>query len=257
MGPDLIIQPAVRRAIAATQANGVWVTLATGRMFKAALPFARLLGVKAPLLCYQGGWIQAVDDPEPRYRIPLAPEIAATALRLGEAQHWHIALYADGEIFLRDLRYPRSLYEKMLGPDFHQDEDWDEVLAKYTPDKVLFVGEPDEIPAMGVLLRETLGRQADVMRSHARFIEVIPKGADKGSGLAWLARHLGVPRESVMAVGDHENDGSMVQWAGIGVAMGNAVPGLKGAADWVAPGLEADGAAAALERFVLMDSGVR
>jgi hydroxymethylpyrimidine pyrophosphatase-like HAD family hydrolase len=145
----------------------------------------------------------------------------------------------------------------MIGEGLQQVEIWDEVLAKFTPDKVLFVGDPEAIPAMGTLLRETLGRQADVMRSHARFIEVIPKGADKGSGLAWLARHLGVPRESVMAVGDHENDGSMVQWAGVGVAMGNAVPGLKAAADWVAPGLEADGAAAALERFVLMDSGGR
>ncbi|HRU94578.1 MAG TPA: HAD hydrolase family protein, partial [Anaerolineae bacterium] len=55
----------------------------------------------------------------------------------------------------------------------------------------------------------------------------------------------------VLAVGDHENDIPMVQWAGIGVAMGNATPALQAVADWIAPSLAEDGAAAALERFVL------
>jgi len=83
---------------------------------------------------------------------------------------------------------------------------------------------------------------------------VVPQGVDKGKGLAWLADHLGIPQASVMAVGDQENDLAMVRWAGIGVAMGNAIPALQRAADWVAPPLDEEGAAAALERFILREA---
>ena len=58
-----------------------------------------------------------------------------------------------------------------------------------------------------------------------------------------------------MAVGDQDNDVPMITWAGVGVAMGNSSPAAKAAADWVAPPLAEDGAAAAIERFVLDSSG--
>lgn len=253
MGPDQQIGPRVRRAIEAVQAQGGIVTLATGRMFSAALPFARELRITAPLLAYQGGWIQSPDAPDPLYRVPLPLEVARTVLALAETQHWHTVLYADGQIFMRGLRYPAEFYLALLGPDFHLVRDWEMVLAAHTPDKVLFVADPVHIPSLGRILREQLDGQAQVFRSHARFIEVVPQGVDKGTGLAWLADYLGIPQASVMAVGDQENDLPMVRWAGIGVALGNATPALQRAADWVAPPLDEEGAAAALERFVLRE----
>jgi hydroxymethylpyrimidine pyrophosphatase-like HAD family hydrolase len=90
-----------------------------------------------------------------------------------------------------------------------------------------------------------------IVRSHGLFIEANPLGVDKGNGLAWVADYLGVPQSQVMAVGDQDNDVPMVAWAGLGVAMGNGSLACKAAADWVAPPFEEDGAAAAIERFVL------
>ena len=69
--------------------------------------------------------------------------------------------------------------------------------------------------------------------------------------MAWLADHLGVRREETMAIGDGDNDVEMLEWAALGVAMGNATPQTKAAADWIAPAVEEDGLAAALQRFVL------
>ncbi|MBN1921286.1 MAG: HAD family phosphatase [Anaerolineae bacterium] len=251
MGPDRRITPRVREAIAAAQARGAIVTLATGRMFSSMLPYALDLSLDAPLLACQGGWIQWTHADEPLLRIPLPVEIARDVIALAEQQNWHAVLYADGEIFLRELREVPSFYEALLGLDNALVPDWEQVLKCHVPDKVLFVAEADEIPAMGELLRATFAGRAQVFRSHDRFIEVVPLGVDKGTGLAWLAQHLGIPREQVMAVGDHENDIPMIQWAGVGVAMGNATAHLQSAADWIAPPLEEDGVAAALERFVL------
>jgi hydroxymethylpyrimidine pyrophosphatase-like HAD family hydrolase len=74
---------------------------------------------------------------------------------------------------------------------------------------------------------------------------------DKGRGLAWLADHLRIEQSEVLAIGDSDADVPMIEWAGIGVAMGNGSPDAKAAADWVAPTLENNGAAAAIERFCL------
>jgi hypothetical protein len=251
MGDDLRISQRVREAIAEALAEGVTVTIATGRMFAATRSFAQELGISAPLLSYQGGWIQALDDAEPRYRVPLSPEVTERALQLAEQEDWHTALYAGGAIYMRRLHYSPSFYEQLLGEDYRIVDAWEEALAHRAADKVLFIAEPERIPSMGERLRAVMGKQAEIFRSHAKFIEVVPRGVDKGRGLAWLASHLGVAQEAVMGVGDQENDVPLVRWAGLGIAMGNAAPAVKEAADWIAPPLKEDGAAVAIERFIL------
>ncbi len=253
MGDDRRISLRVRRAITAALEQGVMVTLATGRMFAATLPFARQLGLSAPLLSYQGGWIQAPDAATPCYRVPLEPGIADEALDLADREGWHAVLYADGRIYLRRLEHEPIFYHSLLGEDYELVPRWDAVLADHLPDKVLFIAEPEAIPAMADRLRASLAERAEIFRSHANFVEVVPAGVDKGRGLAWLAQRLGVDRSAVMGVGDQENDVSLVRWAGWGVAMGNAVPAVKAVADWIAPPLHEDGAAVALERFVLAE----
>ncbi len=89
------------------------------------------------------------------------------------------------------------------------------------------------------------------MRSWDRLIEATGPSISKGEALARLAAHVGVSQSGTMAVGDQDNDVSMIAWAGLGVAMGNASPAAKAAADVIAPVLEADGAAWAIERYVL------
>jgi hydroxymethylpyrimidine pyrophosphatase-like HAD family hydrolase len=60
-------------------------------------------------------------------------------------------------------------------------------------DKVLFVAEPEHIPAMAIQLNQQFATQAEVVQSHKFFIEVVPQGVDKGRALGWLAQHLGIP----------------------------------------------------------------
>lgn len=253
MGADQIVSPRVRQAIAEAQRREIVVTLATGRMFAATRAFAEDLGITAPLICYQGGWVQALTDDEPQHRISLSQEIAQKTLALAQDQGWHTVLYADGHVYLREKLYDPSFYERLLGADITVGRPWMEILAAHMPDKVLFIAESEAIPEMAQTLKHYFEGAAEIVRSHEKFIEVVPLGANKGAALAWLALHLRIPQSAVMAVGDQENDLSMVAWAGVGVAMGNATPQVQAAADWIAPPLSQDGAAAALERFGLGD----
>jgi Cof subfamily protein (haloacid dehalogenase superfamily) len=250
MGSDLQISTRVCQTIETVQQRGVITTLATGRMFSATLFFAQSLRINAPLICYQGGWIQAPGG-EILYRKALPKALAQSAIMLGSAHNWHTVLYADGEIIIDAIRHPEVFYAQLLGPDAAVNPNLIEVLDAHTADKVLFVAEPEEISAMAQVLTPYFKGKAEVVQSHRLLIEIIPRNVNKGRALAWLSSHYGIPQNAVLAIGDQENDIPMLAWAGLGIAMGNAVPAVRQVAGWIAPTLENDGAAVALEQFVL------
>ncbi len=250
----LKFSPRVKATIAAAQARGVGVTLATGRSLISARPFAEALNICMPLICYQGGLIVECDG-RVLHRAVLGRHLAAQVLALSESNGWHATLYREGEFYLSELRRPLEFYQGFLNPVIHQAADLHELLDR-DPDKLIIIteGNGDEILAG---LRQHLDGQASIVRSHELFIEVNPLGVDKGAGLAWTADYLGVPQACVMAVGDQDNDVPMLAWAGLSVAMGDGSPAAQAAADWIAPTLEEDGAAVAIEKFVLDQSPVK
>jgi Cof subfamily protein (haloacid dehalogenase superfamily) len=248
---DLVISPRVQRAIAAAQKLGVTVTLATGRMFDAAVVHARNLSITAPLICYQGGLIQAAESDAPLYHATMEPTLMREALEWQSRRGWHVVLYADSEVFVAEQQYPKSFYRALVGEQVNWVNDLPSVLEKHEPVKFILVAEPPEADQIEVEVRERFGGRMEVVRSHAMFVEGNPLGVSKGDALRRLAAHLEIPQEQVMVIGDQGNDANMIAWAGVGVAMGNGSPEVKAVADWVAPPLTEDGAAVAIERFVL------
>lgn len=88
------------------------------------------------------------------------------------------------------------------------------------------------------------------MKSEPFFLEIMPKGVDKGEALAKLAESLDIDQSETMAFGDQANDLSMIKWAGCGVAMGNAIDDLKDNAQYVTASNDDEGIAKALEKLV-------
>ena len=251
MGEDLVISPRVRRAIATAQARGVVVTLATGRMLDFVLPFARDLKITAPLICYQGGVIQAAGSDVPLYRATMDPALVREVLELEAQYGWHAILYADDDVFLADRRHPDEFYHYMLGERLVWVDDLAHVLEQHEPVKLIIFVETDEAERVEAELRQRFVGRMEVARSHALIVEANPPGVSKVDALQRLAAHLRIPQSQVMAIGDQANDADMIAWAGVGVAMGNGSPATIAVADWVAPPLEEDGVAAAIERFIL------
>lgn len=99
-------------------------------------------------------------------------------------------------------------------------------------------------------LQEICGTRASVYRSETFFIEIVPKGVDKGDSLARLMDNIGIDRENVVCCGDGFNDISMIRYAGVGVAMGNAQIPVKEAADYVTAGNDEDGLVQVIRRFI-------
>lgn len=247
----------VVNAVAEARGRGVRVVLATGRGFRSASHYASVLGLTDPVICYQGGLIRELTGAQVTLwaeSLPAAP--LAQALQFAVARDLDLGLYATDAVYVTSLRRPREFYDRWFGVPLRFVPDFNRALAQMqaegdAPVKCLFIGEPAESDRLEVELTAQFAGRLTVVRSHEYFVELIPPTVSKGHALAFLAGRFDVPQAAVMAVGDSGNDISMLRWAGVGVAMGNAASGVKAAADWIAPPVAEDGLVAAIERFVL------
>jgi Cof subfamily protein (haloacid dehalogenase superfamily) len=247
----------VREAVTAAQAAGVRVLLATGRSFGAAYRYAEALGLRDPLIAFQGAVVKEMVPPHAtlfKEFLPLEPLVEFLAL--AEARDFDLSLYGEEEYYVTSLRHSAEFHRRWFGPPFHIVASYDEALREFrakgeTPIKGLMIVEPGEGELLAAELHAIFGGRLTVLRSHEFFTEVTPPKTSKGNALAFLAARYGVSPAETVAVGDSDNDISMIRWAGLGVAMGNAAPEVIAAADWVAPPVAEDGLATVIDRFVL------
>ena len=116
--------------------------------------------------------------------------------------------------------------------------------------KCLIVGEASRLMLLEKEMHEELKECMGVYRSEPYFLELVPKGIDKAQSLAVLLEKIGATCEEMIAIGDGFNDKSMIEFAGLGVAMANAQEVVKQAANYITLSNEEDGVAAVVEKFM-------
>lgn len=117
--------------------------------------------------------------------------------------------------------------------------------------KCLMTAGPDKAAVLEKELQEKYGGVASIYRSEPFFIEIMPKNVDKASSLDKMLETIGMTRENVICCGDGFNDVSMIKYAGIGVAMGNAQQAVKEVADYITSTNDEDGLVQVIDRFIL------
>lgn len=255
LGHDMHYAPGAREALQTAQARGLTVTLATGRGAQPTAHFAAELGLTAPLICFQGGHIYDPNSQTTLYETRLDPRVIPVVNHLAQQHGWLLHFETPQMLYLTETQnYPEALHHLIRVSAWTEVRDFLTDLPEVPHKFILTARRPEERPALEHHLRQLAQHHhlpLDVFASHAYLVEGMPAGVHKAAGLAWLAAHLGIDRREVLALGDNDNDATMLRWAGVGVAMGNASPAALAAADWVAPACEAGGVAAAIEKFVL------
>lgn len=164
-----------------------------------------------------------------------------------------VHLYVDDNLYVRELTPQTIAYAERSQVEPIVVGDLKNYLSRCgPPTKVLALSDsPDLVTELLVKLKTRYHQgQLYLTKSVATFFEATNPLANKGTAVKYLAEHiLNLQPEQVMAIGDNFNDLEMIQYAGIGVAMGNAPPDLKPLADWVAPDVESDGAVAAYRKI--------
>jgi Cof subfamily protein (haloacid dehalogenase superfamily) len=136
-----------------------------------------------------------------------------------------------------------------VGDTAHRIDEWSSYLTDdRTVLKILVEGEEAELQRVEHALESIPGVQ--ITASFANNREIFVAHAGKANAAKLLAERLGIGPENVLAIGDQRNDIELIRWAGIGVAMGNAVPDLKAVADWITRSNSEDGVAHALAHFI-------
>jgi Cof subfamily protein (haloacid dehalogenase superfamily) len=248
----LILSPRLQRAVALAQDGGSIITIATGRDAKLTTRFARELGLKAPIICVQGGLIYDFLKDCVLHDVRLAPNILPQVIEAAAQFGWNLHFeMADRSYFPAKSNHPPILFELLRYSQWSRVNDLLNDIPELPHKFLITLNHPDEQSRVMSELCQIFDGQIRIVPSHPYLIEGVPPNVTKGSGLAWLADYLRIPQAEVMAVGDNDNDVPMIEWAGLGVATGNASQGAKEAADWIAPSVEDDGAAVTIEKYLL------
>ncbi|MBE9006010.1 HAD family phosphatase [Fortiea sp. LEGE XX443] len=248
----------VKEAIAAVQSLGIYVAIATGRMYRSALRFHQEISSNLPLAAYQGAWIQDPTNQKIHRHLPVVREIAYQLLDYFEQPEWRsllsIHFYINDQLYVRELSKETKIYAQRSGITPIAVGDLRQILTEHEPTKVLALcDDTDAIDQLlGNLRRQYTPAELYLTTSVATFFEATNPSVNKGTAVRYFAEELlGLQRHNVMAIGDNFNDAEMLEYAGIGVAMGNAPIPVQAIAQWVAPSVEKDGAAVAIKKFLL------
>jgi Cof subfamily protein (haloacid dehalogenase superfamily) len=245
LAPDETISPRNRAAIKDALTAGIRVVLVTGRGVDTPIRVSKELGLNLPVICCHGALTKDFGANKTLESIPVPLAYAKQMVEFAEREGLAIAIYVE-EAFYR-LQGSEIFMDDMRGPGWYEAPSLSEILTQ-APTFIRFLGEES--------VRRMQREFGDLPLSFRYetwmdFVEcaVLNRDASKKNALAKLCADFGIPAERVLAIGDSRNDIPMLRWAGIGVAMGNALPEVRQSVRYVTAPNHQDGVARAIERF--------
>ncbi len=247
----------VQQAIQAVQERGIQVALATGRMYCSALRFHETINSQLPIVAYNGAWIQNPSDGQIYSHIPVPKHIALELLAYFQQPQWQsqveVHFYLEDRLYVEEITAQTEDYSQRSQVDAIAVGDLSSLLNS-DPTKVLALSQDASVTQhLAANVPQSYQNEGIYLtQSSPIYLEATHADVNKGSAVKYLAEKImGLTSDQVMAVGDNFNDLAMLEYVGTSVAMGNAPQPVKDSAEWVAPDVEADGVAAAIEKFLL------
>lgn len=261
-GRNNIISQKSIQAIQEANRRGVEIIIATGRIYNNAVQVAEKIGTKSPIIAANGAVIMDRELKKEIYYGALSEKQCVKIMKLAKKHKIITHFYTTDRVISNNLSgYIGALIYKFTIRHSKYGIIVDRCIAYSTLVKrfkeydnritkcVIYSNDSKRIQAF----RDEAHRDEEltICGSGRYSLEVNSKGVSKGKAVKILAKYLDVKRQDILCIGDNENDIFMIQYAGIGVAMGNAVPKLKEVADYITDTNFNDGVAKAIEKFVL------
>lgn len=251
---DKVITPRTEKALMRAQERGKRVVLASGRPTQGVLPLARQLRLEeygGYILSFNGGRIIHCETGKTVFARELPTEANRRIVGLAREHGVNCLTYRGEEIITLNAHCPYAMLEaKINGMELCQIDDLENHVEFPVP-KFLMTDDGDYLALVEPKVKAALGKNFSVYRSDPYFLEILPRGIDKAKSLERLLEQIGLKREQMIACGDGYNDLTMVKYAGLGVAMENAVLPLRKEADYITASNNEDGVALVVEKFML------
>lgn len=251
---DKIITEGTKGAIFKAMEKGCKVVIATGRPVQGIVDYAKELKLKENggyILALNGGRIISCADDKVLSDIKVPMEYYKEIYELSKKHGVNLLTYEGDSVISEDIDDEYLNVESRI---CHLDKiKVPNLLERLTfeVNKFLMTAEGSYLAEVEKDVYEKLHDRMDVYRSEPFFLEILPPDINKASALETLLGILGFKREELMAFGDSYNDLTMIKYAGLGVAMGNAKDVVKENADYIAPTNDEDGIVDVINKFIL------
>ncbi len=254
LGPDKQISPENAGAVQRLRELGVRIVLASGRRHENMVRFHRKLGLQGPILSCQGGMVRDAETDDVLLQRLIPADLAAEVVEEGQAEGITLVYYHLTGTLIRDHNAYTDLYQHRAGSSVIERGDLNQ-LAGETPLKILSIREPEEAARVLPELTARYAGRLEIVHTDLEYLEFMPLGVSKGVGLAAIASHYGIAQAETLAFGDGNNDVTMLEWAGLGIAMDHGRASALAAADMVSPpGDPETSFARAVERIIKVEA---
>lgn len=236
--------------------KGAKIVLCTGRPYLAMKDFVEQIGLNTKddfVITYNGGQVHAAND---------GSVVVGHTLSKKDVLEWYYQLKSIGlpisiidqtTIYepIADHTTVKSDYIERTSTNLPSEVlDFNQIHDDHVFNKFVVSTSPEILDSKIALIEERLLQSYSVFKSRPFLLEIVAKGVNKGNTLKELGQKLNIQPSEMMAIGDQENDLSMINLAGVGVAMGNAIPKVKKQADFVTLDNENAGVCFAIHHFL-------
>lgn len=253
---DKVITQRTKDVLTEAMKRGKKVVLASGRPVYGVMPLAKELRLQdygGYILAYNGGMIMDCRTEEVAFSRMLPAESNYRIIQLAIQNRVDLLTYDRDVILTNNEENQYVQLESRINHMRICQMEMDELFARldFSVPKFLMADDGDYLAMVEPKVKAALGKNFSVYRSEPFFLEVLPRGVDKAQSLERLLEKIHMPREQMIACGDGYNDLSMIQFAGLGVAMANGVLPARKAADYITASNDEDGVALVVEKFML------
>ncbi|MCF0147184.1 MAG: HAD family phosphatase [Clostridium sp.] len=241
--------------------KGVEIVVTTGRIYNNAAYYSHLLGVKSPVIAANGAVVRDKHNNRVIYENTIDTDVCVKLIELLYKMDFFFHFYTLDSIYCGDkiTKLGTEIYmTKQVGFEnlkikyhiINNLEEWKEFFKRTNGQItkcIAFSPKPSKVAA----LKKELRNMEDIVYfgSGSRSVEINNRGVSKGRAVKALADYYGFTREEIVCIGDNENDISMIEYAGFGVAMGNAIDEVKALADYITDTNKENGVAKAIKKI--------
>ncbi len=242
------ITPATAEEIRKLADKDVVFTISTGRPIQGVAKYRELLGLTGPVITYNGAMIVNAEDNKVLFEQGLLREDARKIWELGQKYNTTMCIWAGNQLYGNRLDEKIHDYKKLSGVEPILADDV-EALLEIGITKILWYDEVERIEEFLAQLSSDMFCEVSYCTSKPTFLEFFSSKVSKAVAMDKIGEFLGISGDEMVAIGDGLNDLSMIQYAGLGVAMGNAAKEVKDHAQFITDTNDEDGVKKVLEKY--------
>lgn len=249
---DGTISERTKKTLKKVQANGVKVVLASGRPTFAIEPVARELELErygGYIISYNGARIIDYKSNKELYAANITKEEVHELYQLSQDNEAYMQTYIGNNIIASQSNEFTDIEKQITGMEIIIPDNFLSYVQQAVV-KVIVLQKPEKLKELEKQWKPLMENKLYMTISKPFFLEFMNLEVDKGKSIIRLGKMLGIDADEIIAIGDSYNDITMIEVAGLGVAMGNAVESVKEIADYVTEDNEHDGVADVVEKFV-------